>query len=192
MPPAGWYPDPYGAAGARWWDGQSWTGHVTDPAPGVGQQQQSRTLARFSAGALAAWCGMGVILGTFEFAAATINVHGLASERTWRNPVSPGAWIFVSSLWFLSFNLMLPGLVVGVVSIARHGRHRIARAVALVLVVAGGCVAQLATLGATSDTADVADFVRGGRLASLLFAAEAALIAVASAWALGLFRRRLR
>lgn len=30
--PAGWYPDPSGGPGTRWWDGQSWTQHVSDPA----------------------------------------------------------------------------------------------------------------------------------------------------------------
>jgi hypothetical protein len=27
-PPPGWYPDPYGAARLRWWDGRAWTGHA--------------------------------------------------------------------------------------------------------------------------------------------------------------------
>ncbi|MBI5161246.1 MAG: DUF4041 domain-containing protein [Micrococcales bacterium] len=30
--PAGWYPDPHDASAVRWWDGQTWTGHVR---PGV-------------------------------------------------------------------------------------------------------------------------------------------------------------
>jgi uncharacterized protein YxjI len=32
-PPPGWYPDPAGGAGTRWWDGQAWTEHVQQPAP---------------------------------------------------------------------------------------------------------------------------------------------------------------
>lgn len=38
-PPPGWYPDPAGTAGSRWWDGQGWTEHVQQPAaPPPGQQ----------------------------------------------------------------------------------------------------------------------------------------------------------
>lgn len=32
LPPAGWYPDPYGAPFERWWDGAGWTEHTTTPA----------------------------------------------------------------------------------------------------------------------------------------------------------------
>jgi Protein of unknown function (DUF2510) len=31
-PPAGWYPDPSGAPGTRWWDGFSWSHHTQQPA----------------------------------------------------------------------------------------------------------------------------------------------------------------
>ncbi len=27
-PPAGWYPDPYGTAASRWWDGRGWSEHT--------------------------------------------------------------------------------------------------------------------------------------------------------------------
>ena len=32
-PPAGWYPDPDGGSGYRWWDGTGWTEAVGGPAP---------------------------------------------------------------------------------------------------------------------------------------------------------------
>jgi hypothetical protein len=28
LPPEGWYPDPYGQADTRWWDGRTWTSEV--------------------------------------------------------------------------------------------------------------------------------------------------------------------
>ncbi|MDK3257233.1 phospholipid scramblase-related protein [Blastococcus capsensis] len=33
-PPPGWYPDPAGTAGTRWWDGQGWTGSVQQAPAG--------------------------------------------------------------------------------------------------------------------------------------------------------------
>jgi membrane protease YdiL (CAAX protease family) len=33
LPPAGWYPDPWGLAPWRWWDGAHWTGYVPTPTP---------------------------------------------------------------------------------------------------------------------------------------------------------------
>ena len=32
-PPPGWYPDPAGTGGTRWWDGVTWADHVTRALP---------------------------------------------------------------------------------------------------------------------------------------------------------------
>lgn len=34
LPPPGWYGDPAGSAGSRWWDGAAWTDHVRSAPPG--------------------------------------------------------------------------------------------------------------------------------------------------------------
>jgi hypothetical protein len=33
VPPAGWYADPSGAPGHRWWDGQAWSAHFAPASP---------------------------------------------------------------------------------------------------------------------------------------------------------------
>ena len=33
VPPPGWHPDPWRLASLRWWDGSTWTGHVSGPPP---------------------------------------------------------------------------------------------------------------------------------------------------------------
>lgn len=33
LPEAGWYDDPHGTGGQRWWDGSQWTDHFHPPPP---------------------------------------------------------------------------------------------------------------------------------------------------------------
>jgi len=44
MPPPGWYQDPQGGWGRRWWDGARWTDHVTVPTTPPAKEA-SRNLA---------------------------------------------------------------------------------------------------------------------------------------------------
>ena len=41
-PAAGWYPDPSGAPGARWWDGTTWTEHTRTPEQMAGVPPQGQ------------------------------------------------------------------------------------------------------------------------------------------------------
>ena len=44
-PPAGWYPDPSGGAGQRWWDGSSWTGQTHGELPSASVNSHSPATA---------------------------------------------------------------------------------------------------------------------------------------------------
>jgi membrane protease YdiL (CAAX protease family) len=50
VPGPGWYTDPWHHAGARWWDGQQWTGHTQQPyaaiVPAAPPLRQARTDVR--------------------------------------------------------------------------------------------------------------------------------------------------
>lgn len=67
--PAGWYPDPAGTDGWRWWDGQRWTEHIYTPAPV--QRRRPRT-------ALAAGGVLALIIVVVAVVAA-VNINGGAS-----------------------------------------------------------------------------------------------------------------
>ena len=51
-PPAGWYADPSGAPGHRWWDGQAWSAHT---APALPQPSAPMPPAGATPGSVAAY-----------------------------------------------------------------------------------------------------------------------------------------
>lgn len=66
--PPGWYPDPWGLAARRWWDGRAWTGHVDPPAPGtegaprhLDDEQFHARLARAALGLAGPAAAVGVV-----------------------------------------------------------------------------------------------------------------------------------
>jgi membrane protease YdiL (CAAX protease family) len=74
LPPPGWYADPAGQAGYRWWDGAQWTGHRRPAEPG-----EPSDAPRIPVGA--AWWGLvavtvGVILSVILQAVAAVLFPG--------------------------------------------------------------------------------------------------------------------
>ena len=70
-PPPGWYVDPYGAEGLRWWDGYQWTGYVSpiQPAPTTGgltasPARQRLPLAAVDVHAPPSWAYRWAVVGT--------------------------------------------------------------------------------------------------------------------------------
>jgi hypothetical protein len=68
--PAGWYADPTGDRGQRWWDGLHWTGHV-QPAPfEMSRTPQAAPVARWN------W-GFGTVAGDLATGRNTPAFHAL-------------------------------------------------------------------------------------------------------------------
>lgn len=83
--PAGWYPDPSGAPGQRYWDGQQWTDHAAPPPGGpAGSGQTAGAGIRLGSRILD-----GIIVGIPLF--LVLSIFGL-------DPSEGGGAQFVSSL----------------------------------------------------------------------------------------------
>jgi membrane protease YdiL (CAAX protease family) len=94
VPGPGWYTDPWHHAGARWWDGQQWTGHTHQPWTPVAagsELRQARTDVRgggvalfgfIGANALSA-CAALVAIGVLGVPAASVTAMLFALVGFW-------------------------------------------------------------------------------------------------------------
>jgi hypothetical protein len=92
-PAAGWYADPWGGGGLRWWDGATWTGHVSTAQDGLApavRLEVERTAARWSrAGLLIAGPGQAVAAVAVAFQARWMADH-------WDEITRPGSSVLDS------------------------------------------------------------------------------------------------
>ena len=75
--PQGWYPDPAGGAGLRWYDGEQWTGYAAPPAPGP---SAAALLAIPDGRPLAGW---GSRLGAYVIDSLVVGVVATALGIPW-------------------------------------------------------------------------------------------------------------
>lgn len=97
MTPAGWYPDPTGAGGQRYWDGNQWTGHA---APASAQYKPGKTPMTKSAKIAVSVAVVLVVavLGLTSFGKSTVE-ESVAQENagTVGSVVTDGKFSFVVS-----------------------------------------------------------------------------------------------
>jgi membrane protease YdiL (CAAX protease family) len=87
VPGPGWYTDPWQHAGARWWDGQQWTGHTQQgylpPVATAPQLRQARTDVRGGGIALFGFIGanaMSACAALFAIGVLGVEVRSVTAE----------------------------------------------------------------------------------------------------------------
>jgi hypothetical protein len=108
-PPPAWYPDPYGMAGARYWDGTRWTQHTTPQAAAVPAYRSLTIPARLLLVGLAVTAVLGVVAALSDWAAADLlsrraTDEGLVSEAEFNATGlrQGGVWLLQVLLWLLT------------------------------------------------------------------------------------------
>jgi hypothetical protein len=111
MPPAGWYPDPEGQPGLRYWDGATWTEHRHQPTPEQAGASPPPQNSRGTWVTLAVVAQVGVCLVTFVLGG------------TWAPPS-----LALYAFWFVA----LAQATLGLFWLARRGRGPVVVAVPVV------------------------------------------------------------
>ena len=193
---------------SRWWPIEElrttgeefYPAQLPDLAAGRPVNEQRQGLGGAATRLIAAWSLVVFLGGLSLFVERSIVAYELShpNPHGWTNPYPAGLTMVLFLLWILMLQLALVGLILGLIHIMRSRRHRIARAVALLVVVAGGGVAEVALSAATAnDDADPlpdifmhSSWIHDGRINGLGTALLAIVVTLCAARLLGYFQRK--
>ena len=189
---AGWYPDPSGAPGSRYWDGHNW-GPAAPPFGariGSGVIENATTARNGKASVLTVAQGVSLVLLALAFGYAHAGV--LPDVPTRRDNFAPE---LVDTLWRAYFlttlGLCVVALILGIIALARPGAHplySVITGVAVILVGLVGCLLGLLSVGNGTDMGSPIVYFASGTF----FAGGGAVITLLSAVVLAKNRRARR